>query len=91
MMLLNLKYQFVSTASVWIKQNDTKQPTKQNKKKVFRQKLFQKVKMKSKKLFQSNNKLIIYNVKNNFFNKINQNKPFQAIKATFLTNQNNSL
>ena len=47
---LNLKYQFVSTVSGLIKQNDTKQPTKQNKKKVFRQKLFQKVKTKTKKL-----------------------------------------
>ena len=50
MMLLNLKYHFVSTVSVWIKHNGTKQPTKQNKKKVFRKKLFQKVKTKTKKL-----------------------------------------
>ena len=32
-----------------IKQNDTKQPTKQNKKKVFEQKSFQKVKKQMKK------------------------------------------
>lgn len=49
MMLLNLKYQFVSTVSGLIKQNDTKQPTKQNKKIVFRPKCFQKVKTKSQK------------------------------------------
>ena len=48
--LLNLKYHFVSSVSGWIKQNDKKQPTKQNKKKVFRKKLFQKVKTKTKKL-----------------------------------------
>ena len=60
MMLLNLKYHFVSTVSVWIKQNDTKKPTKQNKKKVFRQKLFQKVKTKTKKL-KSKSKKHLYN------------------------------
>ena len=60
MMLLNLKYHFVSTVSVWIKQNDTNQPTKQNKKKVFRQKLFQKVKTKTKKL-KSKSKKHLYN------------------------------
>ena len=49
MMLLNLKYHFDSIATGSIKQNDSKQPTKQNKKKVFRQKLFQKVKKQMKK------------------------------------------
>lgn len=46
-MLLNLKYHFNSIATGSIKQNDSKQPTKQNKKKVFNQKSFQKVKTKS--------------------------------------------
>ena len=60
MMLLNLKYHFDSIATGSIKQNDSKQPTKQNKKKVFRQKLFQKVKTKTKKL-KSKSKKHLYN------------------------------
>ena len=36
MMLLNLKYHFVSTVSGWIKHNDSNQPTKQNKMIVFK-------------------------------------------------------
>ena len=58
MMLLSLKYHFVSTVSGWIKHNDTKQPTKQNKKKVFRKNCFKKSKPKVKTLNQNQKSIL---------------------------------